>query len=64
MDFSEDVPIDKRLTMLTFEITNQAPFSIKFKMPKFQNKIHLKAGTHSINAPYFQGTIADLLEIV
>lgn len=47
--------------MLTFEITIQGPFCLKFKIPGFEHKIHLKAGTHSINAPFSQGTIADLL---
>jgi hypothetical protein len=49
--------------MLTFEITIQAAFCIKFNIVGFDHKIHLKTGTHSINAPYSQGTISDLIEI-
>jgi hypothetical protein len=63
VDFNEEVEIGKKLTMYTFEVQIQAPFCLKFKIPGFENRIYLKPGTHSINAPYHEGTLADLVEV-
>lgn len=49
--------------MYTFEVHTQASFCLSFKIPGFEHRIHLKPGTHNINAPYHSGALADLVGI-
>lgn len=63
LDFTEEVPIERRLTVITFEVQAHAPCCLHIKIPAFNHRIYLRAGTHSINAPYHEGSLCELVEV-
>jgi len=49
--------------MITFSIKAYIKLIISVNIPSFNHIIHLTKGEHSINCPYHQGNIVDIIDI-
>ena len=61
--FEEPEGLLKKDSVITFEIKTEVGLLLKVRVDKFRHTVYLRSGSHSINCPFAEGRIADLLEV-